>query len=149
MVFLPELIRHYPEAKDILTRRDPESWYESARATTFKGLALSAHNPDPVKKERASMPRRLILERTFANRYKEKEFAVGVYREHNCRVLDMVPEERLPAFHVKEGWTHLCKLLDRPIPGRPFPHLNERSEFLASEPEWAKRIKEEQAGEDS
>lgn len=33
VAFLLELIRHFPEAKVILIRRDPDSWYESARAT--------------------------------------------------------------------------------------------------------------------
>jgi len=148
VAFLPELVHHYPEARVILTQRDPDAWYESARATIFQGLALSAHHPDPVKREQSGMVRRLILERTFASQYREKEFALRVYREHNRRVHELVPEDRLLAFHVREGWPPLCAFLGKPVPECPFPHLNERSEFLASEPGWATRIKEEQAGGD-
>ena len=53
--FLPEITRHYSEARAVLTLRDPESWYESASATIFDGLELSAHNPDPIKRERSRM----------------------------------------------------------------------------------------------
>src|SRR5947208_7864431 len=31
-----ELMRHYPEAKVILTVRDPETWYESCMATIYQ-----------------------------------------------------------------------------------------------------------------
>lgn len=141
VAFLPELIRRYPEAKVILTQRAADAWYESARTTIFKGLALSAYHPDPAKRESSSMKRRLILKRTFSDRYQEREYAVAVYREHNRRVLEMVPEDRLLSFHIKEGWRPLCDFLGVPVPERPFPHLNERSEFLVSEPEWAKMIK--------
>jgi hypothetical protein len=31
---------------------------------------------------------------------------------------------------VKQGWEPLCRFLGVPVPqGKPFPHLNERSEF--------------------
>src|SRR5215203_1969650 len=41
--FYEELMERYPEAKVILTVRDPERWYESARSTIFniQGVASS------------------------------------------------------------------------------------------------------------
>lgn len=141
VAFLPELVHHYPKAKVVLTLRDPESWYESASATIFDALELSAHNPDPIKRERSGMKRRLILEQTFAGRYREKEYAIEVYRQHNQNVIKMVPPERLLQYHVKDGWEPLCEFLVKSVPDEPFPRLNERTDFLASAPDWANRIK--------
>lgn len=76
VAFLSLLVRHFSEAKVVLTLRDPESWYESANSTIFDALELSAHNPDPDKRRRMGLMRRLILERTFTGRYREKKYAL-------------------------------------------------------------------------
>lgn len=141
VAFLPELTSHFPDAKVILTLREAESWFESANATIFDGLELSAHNPDPIKRERGSMARRLILERTFDGKYRDKDHAIRIYKKHIQNVINLIPSNRLMQFNVKEGWDPLCAFLDRPIPDEPFPRLNERTEFLASAPEWTKKIK--------
>jgi hypothetical protein len=143
VAFLPELVAHYPEAKVVLTLRDPESWYESARATIFVGLELSAHNPDPVKRQQSWMQRRLILERTFRDRYWEKEYALEAYKQHQQNVIDLVPPERLLQYSVKDGWEPLCASLNLPVPDDPFPRLNVRTDFLSSAPDWAKKIMQE------
>jgi hypothetical protein len=65
VTFLDEIIRQFPNARVILTLRDPESWYESTRNTIFEALELSAHQPDPGKRESQRLTRRLILEHTF------------------------------------------------------------------------------------
>lgn len=141
VAFLPEIAQPFPLAKVILTLRDPESWYESANATIFDGLELSAHNPDPLKRERSAMSRRLILERTFNGRHREKEYALKVYQRHNENVAAMFPPVRLLQYSVREGWGPLCRFLEKPIPEEPFPRLNQRAEFLSSAPDWAKRKK--------
>jgi len=128
-----------------LTLREPETWYESASKTIFEGLELSAYNPDPLKRERGSMNRRLILERTFEGRQHDKQFAINVYKKHIQKVVETVPGEKLFQFDVRDGWEPLCKFLQRPIPNESFPWLNERTEFMASEPEWAKKIKQDKS----
>jgi len=136
--FLPELIELYPDAKVVLTLRDPEAWYESARETIFQALKLSAQNPDPVKRERSAINRRLILERTFDDRFLDKEHALEVYRRHQAQVVERVPPERLLQFDVRAGWGPLCEFLDLPAPDEPFPYVNRRADFLASTPAWAR-----------
>ncbi|MCA9698204.1 MAG: hypothetical protein KC431_11820, partial [Myxococcales bacterium] len=32
---------------------------------------------------------------------------------------------------VKQGWAPLCEFLGVPVPDLPFPHVNDRQEFLA------------------
>ena len=136
--FIYELVQHFPDAKFVLTLREPEAWYESASKTIFEGLELSAHNPDPIKRESSHWMRRLILEHTFAGRYWDKDHAITVYQRHIQQVVDIVPQKRLLKFNVKDGWQLLCQFLQKPIPQESFPRLNERTEFMTSEPKWAK-----------
>jgi len=141
--FYRELVQHFSKAKVILTLREPKSWYESASKTIFEGLEISAHNPDPLKTERGSLNRRLILERTFKSRYHDKQFAINIYKKHIQQVLEIVPGEKLLQFDVREGWEPLCNFLQQSIPQESYPWLNERTEFMASGPEWAKKIKQD------
>jgi hypothetical protein len=143
VAFLPELVQHFSDAKVILTVRVPESWYESANATIFEGLELSAQNPDPEKRRRSGLQRRLILERTFSGKYRDKAHSIKVYRQHNRNVVQTVSPERLLQFDVRSGWEPLCKFLEKPTPDEPFPRVNERTAFQASAPDWTKKIKRE------
>ena len=142
VAFLDELIGHFPHSRVILTLRDPKSWYESASRTIFEGLELSTYNPDPLKRERSDILRRLILERTFGGQHWNKEHSMDVYRKHIQHVLRTVPQERLFQFDVKNGWKPLCDFLQKPVPKEAFPRLNERGDFLDSQPMWAEVIKE-------
>lgn len=141
--FLPQLLHHFPKANVILTLRDPESWYESAAATIFPGLEATAQHPDPEIRARISMKRRLILEQTFSGRYWDKDHAIQVYEDHVRDVIRLVPSERLLQYRVTDGWRPLCKFLDVRQPDEPFPRRNERTRFMASTPEWAKRVMRE------
>lgn len=44
-----ELAQHYPDAKIILSVRDPERWYESMSATIFTS-ALAERKPLPLRR---------------------------------------------------------------------------------------------------
>lgn len=44
------------------------------------------------------------------------------YNEHVERI---VPPERLFWMEMSEGWAPLCKMLDKPIPKKPFPSAND------------------------
>ena len=88
-------MHRYPEAKVILTQRDPEDWYESAIATIFDGLGLSQHNPDLSKRAGSAMKRRLILDGVFSSKYRDKAYAIEVYKQHIRHVLELVPPEQL------------------------------------------------------
>ena len=141
--FIHEMIQNFPDARFVLTQREPESWYESASRTIFEGLELSAHNPDPAKRDSSAMKRRLILEHTFEGMYWNKEHTIEIYKKHVQHVIGTVPQKRLLHFDVRDGWEPLCDFLQKPAPQEPFPWLNERKEFMASEPEWARKIRED------
>ncbi len=149
VAFLKLLIEAYPQAKVTLTLRDAESWYASAVETIFEGLELSQYNPNPERRKGGAMKRRLILDTVFGGKYRDKAYAIGVYERHVAFVHDLVPEHRLLAFNVKEGWQPLCTFLGTSIPDSPFPRVNDRSNHLSTMPDWAKQAKAERENRDS
>jgi len=127
-----EIAAHYPQAKVILSLRDPESWYKSVTDTIYQRLIdpLPADAPEERRRHRA-MSRKIVLEGTFGNRFEDKAHAVGVFERHNQSVRDSIAPDRLLVFNVKEGWEPLCRFLGVPIPDEPFPRLNDTASFQA------------------
>lgn len=140
--FYAELMRRYPDAKVILTVRDPDRWYESARDTIY-GVQSLACSPlfslgarlfrRMRTMQRASlMATELIWERTFDGRFEDREYAIQVFERHNQEVKERVPKERLLVYRLGDGWEPLCDFLGVEAPeDRPFPHLNDAREFRA------------------
>jgi hypothetical protein len=125
--FYRELAAVYPEAKFVLTHRDPMTWAESFSETIYLGVGGRAEAPEPVRPwldmcaeviGRAGFPMGLTLEE-LAERF----------TAHNEAVKAAIPAERLLLFQVKEGWDPLCEFLGVPVPEEPFPRRNDRAEF--------------------
>lgn len=131
--FYREFLRLYPEAKVILTVRDPERWYDSARQTIYRQQrAFPAWVMPffPRLRHFLRLTQRLVWEGVFRGRFEDRAFAVEVFNRHTEEVNRVVPPERLLVYEVKEGWGPLCSFLGVPIPeGKPFPHLNDAEEF--------------------
>jgi len=130
--FYQELMAAFPDAKVILTVRDPEKWYDSAAATIYgatQGLPSFIHLLRPALGKVIDMVNELIWQKTFDNRFADRAHAIAVYNAHNAEVQRVVPPERLLVYTVKEGWEPLCHFLDVPVPDEPFPHLNDSAEF--------------------
>ena len=133
-LFYRELLEKYPEAKVILTVRDPERWYDSMRQTIY-----FAHNAFPrwaaVLNPRMRVFRRMIdglWERMFRGRFEDRAFAIDVFNRHNEQVRRDIPADRLLVYEISQGWDPLCAFLGLPVPeGKPFPHLNDAAEFRA------------------
>jgi len=140
--FWRELVAAHPEAKVILTVRDPERWYDSARATIY--AATQARTATPAARllyrlvslanPRAGNAFRTVQETvwdgTMSGRFEDRDMAIRIFAEHNREVVATVPPERLLVFDVKEGWEPLCAFLGVPVPvGEPFPHLNDAIDF--------------------
>jgi len=139
--FYKELMQIYPDAKVLLTVRNPESWYESAMSTIFQMRRQS-----PISEQmRARMPdmeqfgrmiNAIIRDRTFGGNYEDKDHAIAVFEQHIAEVQQRVPREKLLVYEVKEGWEPLCTFLEVEIPkGKPFPHLNDRDSFGGNRPQ--------------
>lgn len=133
--FWRQTSRHFPNAKVILTDRDPDLWYDSLARTIIPGSLLGREKaPDPVNRDASDMIAKLILEGLFEGRYDDRDFVIGKFLAHRQEVIDTLPAERLLVFQTKQGWDPLCNFLGVPIPDEPFPRTNSAEEFVARKP---------------
>ena len=123
--FYRELADHYPEAKVVLTVRDPREWYESMNATTLRVIRRSmADHPD-----RPSLGTELVVKGAFGGNIDSAAHAVEVFEAHTAQVTAAIPPERLLVYRVSDGWAPLCEFLGCAEPSDPFPRVNSREEF--------------------
>eukprot|EP00198_Chlamydomonas_reinhardtii_P010931 XP_001700268.1 predicted protein [Chlamydomonas reinhardtii] len=130
--FLPELLAAHPDIKVVLTSRDFDAWYDSARRTIFEmsqasgrpllelplhmRLLLAVIAP-PLAQLRKMM---LMVEElvwgprgTFRGHFTDKDF---VFDEHYAEVRRLVPRQQLLEYDVRQGWGPLCDFMGRPVP---------------------------------
>jgi hypothetical protein len=128
-IYYRELLREFPDAKVLLTVRDPERWFDSFltlqqttdRFRVFRFIPR-AHNFLAFVD--------LLLPKVFTDP-RDRARCIEVFERHNREVQAQVPAEKLLVFRVQDGWEPLCKFLGREVPaGVPFPHLNEGKETL-------------------
>ena len=131
----------YPDAKVVLSNRDPEEWYESAINTVY------AVTPQTIG-QKLGMLKKMILSKRFRKiskafmlvekylwkghyqgKFKDKEHTLNIYRNFNQEVIDSVPADQLLLFDPKDGWEPLCNFLEVPVPNVPYPFKNKRKEF--------------------
>ena len=133
--FYQDYLRLYPGAKVILTVRDPDRWYDSARQTIYYVMDAFPRWVIPFVPRMRRLWRmldRLIWAGMFGGRFQDRSHAIEVFNRHNEEVRRVVPADRLLVYEVKEGWGPLCSFLGVPVPeGKPFPHLNDTEEFRA------------------
>lgn len=130
--FWKPLAAAFPDAKVILTVRDPEKWYQSIRETIYLTLTAPTRPDDkPELIAHRNMTRQLILQNTFGGKLDDKAHAIAVYQRHIDEVKAGLPPERLLVYQVSEGWSPLCKFLNCPQPDHPFPQVNTTEEFQA------------------
>lgn len=123
-----ELYEQYPEAKVVLTVRDPASWWESTSTVLYPTRTLYPGwltRAVPFTQRWLNMVDRLVWSGTFDGRFQDKAYAMGVFSEHIEAVKAHCAPERLLVFEVAQGWQPLCEFLDVPVPDKPFPHLND------------------------
>jgi hypothetical protein len=122
--FWREMIAAHPDAKVILTVRDPERWYDSIQATIFS-------LPDD---QLPDGPREIIFTRTFGGLLTDRVWCQAVVAQHNKTVQESIAADRLLVFDVKDGWESLCAFLDVPVPeDEPFPRVNDTASFQTEE----------------
>ena len=130
VAFWTRLVRHYPSAKVVLTVRDADSWFRSARNTIFRSMTEGLSSDDPARHHRMMMLKEIIIDGTFKGDLEDEQNAVAVYTRHVERVIAEVPPERLVVFDPREGWPPLCAALNVPVPNLPFPRVNTSHEFV-------------------
>lgn len=124
-MFYKQLSAANPNAKVILTVRDADSWYESMYETIF--AHIQQDDPFPALGARSDPLLWMIFTHFFKDRFQDKQFAIRLYHEHNERVKNLFPRDKLLVFNVKDGWDPLCDFLRVKVPDCPFPKTNSRN----------------------
>jgi len=128
--FFDELLREFPDAKVVLTVRDPDRWYNSFSlllkiASRFRKVSCFI----PMLKNFMNMAYRMLDEYMPLSEIENDH--VKYVEGHNNKVKSLVPSDKLLIFRVQEGWEPLCSFLNCEVPvGVPFPHLNEGGNTL-------------------
>ncbi len=138
--FYEELMERYPDAKVLLSVRDPERWYESARTIYELTRLTSGVRVSRVVFDFVSLflfgrfgvgdvREEIIWDGTFDGRFEDKAYAISVFEKHSEEVKRSVPPEKLLVYEVKEGWGLLCEFLGVGVPDKPFPRLNDPAQI--------------------
>ena len=122
--FWRELAAHYPDAKVILTVRDPDSWFESVSATIFSDAMQGTLEGSAV----GALMQGAIFDH-FDGDITDRAFMTDWFERRNQEVIDTLPPERLLVYSPKQGWEPLCAFLGVPVPEIPFPRVNSRDEI--------------------
>lgn len=125
-----ELAAAFPDAKVILTLRDPQRWYESFASTI---LPMNVRFPErwvvpylPMVNMPWRVTRHPLMLRIIGASPAE---AARLFQEANAEVVREVPAERLLVYEVSQGWAPLCAFLGVPVPDEPFPRVNDGPTF--------------------
>lgn len=146
-----KLMEHYPDAKIILTIRDPERWYNSARKTIYSfdigiGLKLKLLLTLPFSATSRQVLRIIRLIETtiwkgfFKGRFEDRAYAIQHFNDHIQAVKKTVPPDRLLIFQAKEGWEPLCQFLGAEVPAQPYPSSNKKDGFHQNDREMIRRV---------
>jgi len=138
-LYYEQVMEEYPDCKFILTTRDSsEVWFRSWDTLT-KSIAQPTHLGSfflsnavqymayyrwlfsIVNKDDS------FLTASFPLPEQNKERAIESYEEHNRKVREIIPADKLLEYSVKEGWQPLCDFLEigpSDCPQTPFPKTN-------------------------
>lgn len=135
--YWPALAAHWPDAKIILSLRDPESWFASASETIM--------SPD-MRKIVGNSPAKpffdVAVDGDIGDRSQDREFMIDYFQRWNAGVIAQVPPERLLVFEARQGWASLCAFLGVPIPDVPYPRVNTRAGMMQRIDENARHARE-------
>lgn len=123
-----ELMQQWPQAKVILSVRDPHRWHQSVLNTIFSDAHVARFEGTDAHPDFQAMVRRLN-QQTFDNRSQDEEYAISIYQAHNEAVMREVPPEKLLVFNPAEGWEPLCQFLGVAVPDEEFPRVNSTKEW--------------------
>lgn len=119
-----QLARRFPQAKVILTRRDPATWAESVMQTVGRKDHMKMMLRSPLAPG-------MLAQNPFG---KQRDWAamVGHFERYGAEVRATIAPERLLEFEAKDGWEPLCAFLDLPVPDMPYPRVNDRATLQAA-----------------
>src|SRR6185295_11480465 len=90
-----ELAAFYPDAKVLLTLRDPDDWFDSTQATIFSPAMRARIAASPMQ----GFFEKAVL-RDFGSKIDDRAFMTDAFNRHNDAVRSAIPSERLLVYEV-------------------------------------------------
>ncbi len=126
--FWPELSSIYPDALIVLSVRDAEAWWDSAKDTIFPRIGGTG---DSEERKRWLEMVQAVLGSRFTMDVQNKQACIDAFNKHNDNVKATAPANRLLIWQATDGYEPLAKALGVPVPDEPFPLTNTKAEFIA------------------
>jgi hypothetical protein len=133
-----ELMDAYPEAKVLLSVREPEGWERSMRDTIWgilygdslaHDLSMARSRVDPLWRQYTELMKEM-WDRAGLLSSHGNHYPVGsAMLAYNQEVQRTVPPDRLLVWSPADGWEPLCEFLGVPVPHAPFPRVNDTEGF--------------------
>ena len=120
-----ELAEYYPDAKVVLSTREPEKWVASVHQTIM--------SPQGVEMQRASPFGHFLdgaIWSTFEHGIDNPDTMAEHFRQWEASVVAGLPPERLLVHTSADGWEPLCEFLDVPVPDAPYPRVNSKDDMM-------------------
>jgi len=137
-IYWKEMLLKYPDAKVVLTYRDPEAWYKSCIDTIYQcqpgspfiryGIHFAITYLGLPTKGFAYFMRKSINEDCYHDDF-SKENVINHYKTRCQSIIDECPKDKLLVFKATDGWEPLCKFLNVPVPDVPYPRVNDSANF--------------------
>jgi hypothetical protein len=119
----------FPEAKILLSRRDPKAWYRSVMNTIYPSSVAAKNSDDPGQAAFGAFAHKVIWDRVFDGNMEDESRVCEIFEAHNAAVIKAAPKDRLLVFEARDGWAPLCEFLEVPVPDTPYPRSNSTEEF--------------------
>ena len=133
-----ELLHRYPDAKVILTSRDPRKWATSVKDTiwsTYAGERSMVLAPwkRPFQRMCTAYRSRFWFDAVGGTdqQLESDDALVAAFEAWAAHVKATVPPEKLLVFESRDGWEPLCAFLGVPVPTTPFPNVNDGAAMKA------------------
>jgi len=136
MAFVDDLMEMYPDAKVILNQRDSaQKWHKSITGTlkffSSKRYLLACYLwSTDYWHWKVHQAAKVYWKRRFSTGDgPDGLFVIETYDRHNNWVREAAKErgKTILEWQPEHGWEPICKFLDKPVPQKPFPRLNDEN----------------------
>lgn len=135
-VFYKQLLKIFPNAKFVLTVRDPKEWYRSVlRTVVMANEEMKSFRADTILRLTPLQYHAIMVDELCELllgpnvNWSDEDLMIQRYQEHIESVKAFIPSSQLLIFDSKEGWGPLCQFLEVSEPSEPYPHVNTTSAF--------------------
>ncbi|GJJ15985.1 hypothetical protein Clacol_010264 [Clathrus columnatus] len=107
-IYYEQLYQIYPDAKFILTTRDPVKWETSIKSTILQ--AINDVFPNVPNPDSWWTSIRTWFEKEMLDRYHKGKLYTDTQAEliaHNRRVMETIPADKLLIYEISQGWDPL------------------------------------------